>query len=82
MPPTEIERAQVDALGALAEQDVEGPRNRRGEFACDEVMDRAIVSVTDEMGSRSKAIRALIKEGAKSRAARLNRRLARRGDEA
>jgi hypothetical protein len=75
MPPKEM--TELDALSALAAQDTEGPRDRRIESVCDETMNQAIIAVTAELGSRSKAVRQLIKEGAKARAARLARRSAR-----
>jgi hypothetical protein len=68
---------EFEALSALAEQDTEGPRDRRIESVCDETMNAAIIAVTDQVGSRSKAVRLLIKEGAKYRAQRLARRVRR-----
>ena len=73
---------QHRALTALAEQDTEGPREFRIESVCDAEMNDAIIALTDELGTRSKAIRALIREGARARAAKLARRLARAADRA
>lgn len=74
---TEHMRTQHAALTALAEQDTEGPREYRIEAVCDDVTNEAIMVVTDELGSRSKAVRALLKDGARYRAARLARKLPR-----
>lgn len=63
----EILAARRQALKNLADQPAPGPLDKRGEFAMDDAMDRAIDAYAETMGgrgARSKAIRALIAEGA------------------
>lgn len=74
---TELQ-AQYDAYKALADQEVEGLRDGgRVEAIHDAVMEAAIVAATSDAGTRSKAIRSLIKDGARYRAMRLARKLPR-----
>lgn len=78
MPPEdENMKAQYEALTALAEQGTEGPREYRIEAVCDHATNAAIMAVTDELGTRSKAVRQLLKDGARYRAQRLARKLTR-----
>jgi hypothetical protein len=78
MPKT-TDTTLLEALTALAEQETEGPYTCRLEAVCDVTAANAVAAVAREemggkVGAQSKAIRALLKDGAKYRAQRLARK--------
>lgn len=79
--PEELEAQLLAALESLAAQGGEGPMVARGEFALDMELNNVLIAYADVLGGgmrRSVAIRALLREGALARLAKLRRTAARR----